>query len=77
MGQLSAVTRLVAAGADVNARGEWGAPALHEAACWGRVAVAQWLVDVAGADASVKASDKRTAIEWADANTPVLEAISL
>lgn len=63
-GWLDVVQRLLALGADVNARNRWGLTPLHYAARFGHAGVAACLLD-AGADVDARASGGQTPLDWA------------
>ena len=72
-GGLRVVSRLLAAGADVNARAAGGYTPLHIAAFGGDVALINALLAL-GADADARADDGRTALAIAEANGHTLAA---
>ena len=63
-GNIEAVKQQLAAGTDVNAKGELQATPLHFAAEWGHKAVAELLI-AKGADVNAKDQDDETPLDWA------------
>ena len=63
-GKIEAVKQHIAAGADVNAKDEWGTTPLHSAASEGHKEVVELLIEK-GADVNAKDVDGDTPLDWA------------
>jgi len=64
LGIIEAVKQHIAAGADVNAKDEWGTTPLHSAASEGHKEVVELLIEK-GADVNAKDVDGDTPLDWA------------
>ena len=67
-GNIEAVKQHLAAGADVNAKDDWGKTPLYVAALGGHKEIAELLI-AKGADVNTKDVDGKTPLDWADDET--------